>query len=158
MRGIMTTELDGDDGPSIAVFADTGNSGAAHVAAALAAEITAGFGPRDEAPLALVATIGSAVVGGLNGSSHWGWSYNRQLWVQADWRRRGLGYRLLAEAETQAQARGCVGLYVDTFDAGAARFYEKAGFTRFGQIPDFPPGHSRTFLRKSVNATGTRPG
>ena len=38
MRGIMTTELDGDDGPSIAVFADTANSGAAHVAQALAAE------------------------------------------------------------------------------------------------------------------------
>src|ERR1700722_2692326 len=148
MRGIMAERLDREDRLTITIFADTENSGAAHTASSLAAEIVAGFGPRDELPLAIVANAGDAVVGGLNGSTHWGWCYIRHLWVQADWRRRGLGQRLLAEAEVQARARQCVGLYVDTFDPGAASFYERAGFERFGRIDDFPPGHARTFLRK----------
>ncbi len=150
MCGIMAERLNSEDPLSIAVFDDTANSGAAHVAAALATEITAAFGPRDESPISIVAQAGDAVVGGLGGSTHWGWCYIRHLWVQEDWRRQGLGYRLIAEAETQARARHCVGLYVDTFDPGAAAFYERAGFTRFGEVENFPPGHTRTFLRKRL--------
>jgi GNAT superfamily N-acetyltransferase len=88
----------------------------------LAEEIAAGFGPRDEAPLSIVAYAADAVVGGLNGATHWGWCYIRHLWVREDWRRRGLGLRLLAEAERHTRARHCAGVYVDTFDSGAARF------------------------------------
>jgi ribosomal protein S18 acetylase RimI-like enzyme len=150
MCGIMAERLDGEDKLSITIFGDTENSGAAHIAASLAAEIVAGFGPRDESPLSIVAHAGDTVAGGLNGSSHWGWCYIRQLWVQADWRHQGLGRRLLAVAETQARARQCVGLYVDTFDPGAVSFYERAGFERFGRIDDFPPGHARTFLQKKL--------
>lgn len=146
----MTERLDGADSPSIAVFDDTANSGAEFVAVSLAAEIAAGFGPASGLPLSIVASAGDIVAGGLNGVTHWGWCYIRHLWVRADWRRRGLGHRLLAEAETQARARACVGLYVDTFDPGAAAFYERAGFARFGKIEDFPPGHARMFLRKRM--------
>jgi ribosomal protein S18 acetylase RimI-like enzyme len=134
----------------ITVSDDSGNSGAAVVVASLAAEIAAGFGPKNEAPLSIVAYDGEAVAGGLNGSMHWGWCYIRHLWVEASWRRRGLGRRLLDEAEVLAQARGCVGLYVDTFDAGAAAFYERAGFAVFGRIEGFPPGHARYFLQKKL--------
>jgi ribosomal protein S18 acetylase RimI-like enzyme len=150
MCGIMTKGLESEDPLSIAIFDDTGNSGADFVASSLAAEITGDFGPRNERPIAIVAKAGGAVVGGLNGSTHWGWCYIRQLWVEAYWRRRGLGIRLLAEAETQARARQCVGLYVDTFNPGAAAFYERAGFERFGQIDNFPPGHRRMFLQKRL--------
>jgi GNAT superfamily N-acetyltransferase len=146
----MTEGLDKGDPPIIAVFDDTANSGAEFVAASLAAEIASGFGPPNGVPLAIVASAGDAVVGGLNGVTHWGWCYIRHLWVHADWRRGGVGHRLLAEAETQARARGCVGLYVDTFDPGAASFYERVGFARFGAIEDFPPGHTRIFLRKRL--------
>jgi ribosomal protein S18 acetylase RimI-like enzyme len=148
--GIMTERLDRENSPSIAVFDDTANSGAEFVAASLAAEIASGFGPPNGLPLSIIATEADAVVGGLNGVTHWGWCYIRHLWVHADWRRRGLGHRLLAEAETQARTRQCVGLYVDTFDPGAAAFYERAGFARFGRIDDFPPGHARIFLRKTL--------
>jgi GNAT superfamily N-acetyltransferase len=136
----------------ITVFDDAGNGGAAVVAASLAAEIAAGFGPKDEAPLSIVAHDGDTVAGGLNGSMHWGWCYIRHLWVEAAWRRRGLGRRLVDEAEVWARARGCVGLYVDTFDAGAAMFYERAGYDVFGRIEGFPPGHARYFLQKKLVA------
>lgn len=150
MRGIMAERLDREDTLTITISTDTENAGARHVAASLAAEIVAGFGPRDEVPLSIAAHAGDTVVGGLNGSSHWGWCYIRHLWVDADWRKRGLGLRMLAEAETQARARHCAGLYVDTFDPGAVSFYERAGFGRFGRIEDFPPGHARTFLLKRL--------
>ena len=146
----MAERLDREDTLTITISADTENAGARHVAVSLAAEIVAGFGPRDELPLSIVASAGDTVVGGLNGSSHWGWCYIRHLWVDADWRKRGLGLRMLAEAEIQARARHCVGLYVDTFDPGAVSFYERAGFARFGRIEDFPPGHARTFLLKRL--------
>jgi len=146
----MTKAFDDEDGLSISVFSDTDNSGAAAVASSLAAEIVGEFGRRDETPLSVVACVGDAVVGGLNGSTHWGWCYIRHLWVHDDWRRRGLGHRLLAEAEAEARARGCTGLYVDTFNEGAVAFYERAGFARFGRIEGFPPGHARTFLEKRL--------
>jgi ribosomal protein S18 acetylase RimI-like enzyme len=147
----MTKAFDGEDALSITVLADTENSGAAEVASSLAAEIVAAFGPRGETALSIVAHAGDTLVGGLNGSSHWGWCYIRHLWVHADWRRQGLGHRLLAETEAQARARGCAGLYVDTFNDDAVAFYERAGFSRFGRIEGFPPGHARTFLAKTLS-------
>jgi len=146
----MTDGWDGGEPPRITISGDMDNVGAVRVAAALAAEIAGGFGPRDERPVSIVAHDADAVVGGLNGATHWGWCYIRQLWVRQDWRRRGLGLRLLAEAEVFAHTLRCKGLYVDTFDAGAARFYERAGFARIGQIDDFPPGHARIFLNKTL--------
>ena len=148
----MTKVFDGEDGLSISVFSDTENSGAAEVASSLAGEVLADFGPRDETPLSIVARDGDAVAGGLNGSIHWGWCYIRHLWVHEDWRRRGLGRWLLAEAEAQAKARDCAGLYVDTFNEAAVAFYERAGFARFGRIEGFPPGHARTFLQKRLDS------
>jgi ribosomal protein S18 acetylase RimI-like enzyme len=147
----MTRERDGESEPSIAVFDDAGNSDALCVAESLAAEMTAGFAPRNEQPFSIVARSGETLVGGLNGATHWGWCYIRQLWVHAEWRRRKLGRRLLDEAGKQAKACQCVGLYVDTFDPGAARFYERSGFERFGAIDGFPPGHSRIFLKKMLD-------
>jgi ribosomal protein S18 acetylase RimI-like enzyme len=148
----MTKAFDGKDGLNISIFSDTDNSGAAHVASSLAGEVLADFGPRGETPLSIVAREGDTVVGGLNGSNHWGWCYIRHLWVHADRRRHGLGQRLLAEAEAEARARGCAGLYVDTFNEDAVAFYERAGFARFGRIEGFPPGHARTFLEKRLDS------
>jgi ribosomal protein S18 acetylase RimI-like enzyme len=70
--------------------------------------------------------------------------------VEKSERGRGLGRRLMAEAERLAKERGCVGVYVDTFDPRAAAFYENLGFTRAGEIDGLPPGHSRFFYRKSL--------
>jgi GNAT superfamily N-acetyltransferase len=126
------------------------NDGSAFVSASLSAETAARFGPRAETPLSILACDGEILVGGLNGVTHWRWCYIRQFWVEQSWRGRGVGQWLLAQAEAEARARDCIGLYLDTFDAGAATFYERQGFARFGQINDFPPGFARTFLFKRL--------
>lgn len=139
-----------DEKPAPTIAIDDGQE-CAELAALLGAEIASRFGPRDERPLSICArNAAGALVGGLNGASHWRWLYVRHLWVAQAARGRGLGRRLLGEAERVAQARGCVGVYVDTFDPRAAAFYEGCGFARVGDIANFPPGHGRIFLSKSL--------
>lgn len=120
----------------------------AEIAERLGAEIAALYGPRQERPLSLLAKSEGPIVGGLNGVTHWRWLYVRHLFVAPDWRGRGLGRALLARAEAAARERGCVGAYLDSFSEEAARFYERAGFSRCGRIADFAGSAARIFLQK----------
>lgn len=151
MRGIMTEKASAEK-LSIIICHDGDERGSSLVAQTLGAEIAARFGPRNELPLSIHAyDDGDVLVGGLEGCTHWGWAYIRQLWVEARWRGQGVGRLLLAHAETEALVRKCVGLYLDTFDPAAEKFYESCGFRLYGQIDDFPPGHTRRFLYKRLS-------
>jgi hypothetical protein len=57
---------------------------------------------------------------------------------------------LSSAADPGATILSSSGLYFDTFESGAAQFYERCGFSRFGQINDFPPGFARAFLYKKL--------
>ncbi len=57
---------------------------------------------------------------------------------------------MLEGAEAEAKRRGCRGVWLDTFSAAAARFYEKQGYKPFGIIDDYPPGAARHFLSKPL--------
>jgi GNAT superfamily N-acetyltransferase len=151
MRGIMT-EKSSAEKLSISIRHEGDAKGSALVVEALGAEVAARFGPRNELPLSIHAYEGDELVGGLEGCTHWGWAYIRQLWVETGFRGQGAGRLLLACAEEEARARGCIGLYLDTFDPAAEKFYESCGFERFGRIEDFPPGHTRRFLGKKLHA------
>ena len=78
----------------------------------------------------------------------WGWLYVQWLWVAEGQRGGGLAGRLLEAAEDEARARGCHGAYIDTFNPKALRTYQRAGYTVFGTLPDFPKGRARSFLSK----------
>jgi GNAT superfamily N-acetyltransferase len=152
MRGIMTTKPELEK-PMIRVNYDSEDEkGPALVAASLGAEIAARFGPRNESPLSILAYDDDSLVGGLNGCIHWRWFYIRQFWVEASWRGRGVGGRLLVRAEAEARAQNCVGLYLDTFDPASVKFYQQRGFMLFGRIDGFPPGSARSFLHKKLAA------
>jgi len=130
---------------------DIENGESVDVAARLGAEIAARFAPRDEAPLSILARdVEGELIGGLNGVTHWRWLYVRHLWVAETYRGNGVGRRLMDEAEGAALARGCIGVYIDTFDPRVADFYARAGFSRVGAIADFPPGGQRIFLSKRL--------
>lgn len=123
----------------------------AEIAARLGAEIAARFGPRDETPFSILArSAGGELVGGLNGVVHWRWLYIRHLWVAATSRGQCLGRQLITAAEAQARSDDCVGIYIDTFDPRIADYYERNGFSRVGEIVDFPPGGQRIFLSKPL--------
>jgi GNAT superfamily N-acetyltransferase len=158
MRGIMTRKSS-DEKPLFDVTFDHDDGREdANIAELLRAEMAARFGPRDEEPLSILARAeGGALIGGVNGVTHWRWFYVRHLWVAEAWRGAGLGRGLMAEAERAARARGCVGIYLDTFDPSAAAFYERCGFARFGAIEDFPLGRQRIFLCKRLEQSENGP-
>lgn len=89
-----------------------------------------------------------AVVGGLYGMDSSGWAFVKYLAVVDEYRGQGLGSRLLAEAEAIARARGYVGVWLDTFEFQAKPFYEKLGYTVFGELEGAPNVIPQYFLKK----------
>jgi ribosomal protein S18 acetylase RimI-like enzyme len=110
-------------------------------------------GPRDWRPLTLALRArDGTLMGGLCGATMWGWLTVDGLWVAEELRGRGLGQRLLLTAEAAAVARGCRGARLGTFDFQARGFYERLGYIVFGELPDFPAGHTNYELWKSLAA------
>jgi len=108
-------------------------------------------GPSGRLPLAvLVRDEAGALVGGISGYTAWGWLYVQWLWLAAGQRGQGLAGKMLAAAEAEARARGCHGSYIDTFNPVALKVYQRAGYLPFGELQNFPPGRTRTFLSKPL--------
>jgi len=92
-------------------------------------------------------------VGGCVGVTWAGWLHVRFLWVTERMRGQGLGARLLDAAERHAATCGATAATLETHNPAALRFYQARGYAIFGTLADFPPGHSKYFLRKDL----TRP-
>ena len=107
-------------------------------------------GPSGKLPIAALLHEGETLLAGLSGYTAWGWLYVQWLWIAEAHRGRGMAGQLLAKAEAEALTRGCHGAYIDTFNPHALRVYQKAGYTVFGTLADFPPGRTRSFLRKTL--------
>ncbi|ARO13884.1 acetyltransferase protein [Ketogulonicigenium robustum] len=117
----------------------------------LAAFNTADVGPTDRRELVIFAQdADGALRAGLSGYTAWGWLYTQWLWMDETQRGQGLAGRLLAMAEAEARSRGCHGAYIDTFSPHGLKAYLRAGYTVFGELPDFPVGRTRSFLRKAL--------
>jgi hypothetical protein len=41
-------------------------------------------------------------------------------------------------------------VFLDTFSFQAPGFYQKLGYRVFGELVDFPPGHTRQYLTKRL--------
>ncbi|HJQ60390.1 MAG TPA: GNAT family N-acetyltransferase [Vineibacter sp.] len=90
--------------------------------------------------------------GGLLGSIWGGWLHVRSLWVAAPFRGQGHATRLLAAAEAYAIERGCRAATLETHSFQARPLYERLGYEVFGTLDDYPPGHAKYFLRKTLAA------
>ena len=111
--------------------------------------------PSDAKPLTLVARdLQGIVIGGLTGSTSYGWLLVKMLWVAEELRCQGFGARLMMEAETIARSRGCHGAWLDTSSVRAERFYIRLGYEPFGILAngpgEQPQGHRRAFLAKRL--------
>ena len=90
------------------------------------------------------------IVGGVIGATYWNWYYVNLMWIRDEHRGRGYGRQLLEMAEAEARQRGAQNVYLDTFSFQAPDFYKKLGYQVFGELPDFPIGHQRYFLKKEL--------
>ena len=111
----------------------------------------AAFGPAHRTPIAVVVRSDEdAIVAGISGYTAWDWLYVQWLWVEDAFRGQQLAAKMLDAAESEARARGCHNAWIDTFSPVALKVYERQGYVPFGTLADFPPGHTRTFLKKSL--------
>lgn len=93
---------------------------------------------------------GARIWAGLVGDTRWGWLHVSLLWVEEALQGQGWGSRLLAEAEREAVARGCRGVFLDTLSTQAPEFYRQRGYEVVGAVEGFPPGHRLIYLTKSL--------
>lgn len=112
------------------------------------------FGTMTILPLLLSLRDGKGELrAGLSGKIFYQWLTIDLLWVADDLRGQGHGSALLKKAEKEARDRACTDAWVDTIGLRSLGFYEKNGYSVWGALPDYPPGHKRTFFRKSLRPT-----
>jgi ribosomal protein S18 acetylase RimI-like enzyme len=90
------------------------------------------------------------VLGGLTGLVWGGWLHVKFLWVSEPLRGKGHATRMMDAAEAFAVERGAFAVTLETHTYQAPDFYLKRGYTVFGRLDDYPPGHAKLFLRKDL--------
>ena len=100
--------------------------------------------------LTLMSAESSEIIGGLWGWTSRGWLYVDLLFVPESLRASGIGRSLMQRAEREALGRGCHAAWLSTFSFQAPDFYQKLGYRVFGELPDYPLGHSSIFLTKRL--------
>jgi ribosomal protein S18 acetylase RimI-like enzyme len=88
-----------------------------------------------------------ARVGAIAGHTWGGVAEIAQLWVEPAYRGHGMGLSLLDAALSEARERGCRQVFLLTYDFQAPGLYEKRGFERLFEAPDWPQGHVHMLLR-----------
>jgi len=93
-------------------------------------------------------------VGGLLGGSYWGWFYIDRFWIREEYRKSGLGCKMLKMAEEEAISRGCLFAHLDTHDFQALDFYKKNGYEVICFLEDLPKGFNRYLMKKALVVEG----
>jgi len=108
-------------------------------------------GPSQGRPLVIqVKDEMDATLGGLWGYTGYGWLFTQLLVVPASLRGQGIGTQLIQLAEREAITRACHSAWLDTFEFQARGFYERLGYTCFSELPNYPIGFSRFFMKKAL--------
>ena len=108
-------------------------------------------GPSHSRPLVITICDNTGeVLGGLWGHTAYEWLFTQLLVVPADLRGTGLGTEIMRLAEAEVVQRGCHGAWLDTFEFQARAFYERLGYVCFGELPNYPSGYTRFFMRKDL--------
>ena len=98
----------------------------------------------------LIKDAAGEILGGLIGSTYWGWLEVNVLWIAEGLRRLGHGRTLLRMAEAEARTRGCAHVMLTTYSFQARGFYEKEGYRVVGEMAGYPPGAVYYWMRKNL--------
>ena len=135
----------------LSIESDAASSHGNHILALLeAANAEAGYPRNERSFCAVVRSADGTVRGGVNARSFWGWLCIFSIAVEKEWRGHGYGWQLLGAAEAWGREGGCHSVWLMTMDFQARKFYERAGYEVFAELPAFPDAHSRLFMRKAL--------
>lgn len=101
-------------------------------------------------PVAVFIRENGRLLGGVSGVFNWNWLQISLLWIDDSLRGGGHGRQLMETIESLARERGCKLAHVDTFSFQARAFYESMDYRVFATLEDYPPGHSRYYLKKAL--------
>lgn len=90
------------------------------------------------------------IVGGLLSAVCWNWMEIDILWVDQYQRAKGLGSKLLMEAERIAREKECEFVKLNTFSFQAPDFYKKHGYQVMAIIENAPVGQKHYYFRKEL--------
>ena len=90
------------------------------------------------------------VIGGIRACAFWNYCIIELLWLSEETRGRGVGQALMREAEAFARDKGFEYVRTETLSFQAKPFYEKLGYRLYGELPDYPKGHTTYCLTKKL--------
>ena len=90
------------------------------------------------------------LVGGIFGDAFLGCLEVLVLWIKENYRRQGLGSKLLQQAEYHAKKLGCTLVRINTFDFQAPRFYQQHGYEKLTSLKYTPDGPEKIMFLKRI--------
>ena len=99
---------------------------------------------------AFVRNENGVILGGIRATAFWNYCLIELLWLSESYRGSGIGSGLINAAESFARAKGYENMRIETLSFQAKPFYEKLGYKVFGELPDYPKGHTTYCLVKKL--------
>ena len=88
------------------------------------------------------------LIGGAIGYIEWKWYFLDQLYIDEEYRKSGIGTKIINKIEQYAKENRLLGVRIETWSFQARGFYEKMGYQVYATFEDCPPGTIYYFLRK----------
>ncbi len=118
------------------------------------AKTIGGVAVEDELKFAVFAKDASGrVTGGIRAVASWNWLNIEVIWVDEEARGAGVGKQLLRKAEEFAIKNNFFSCCLETASFQAREFYEKQGYELFGELDDYPMGHTMFYMKKALSKT-----
>ncbi len=90
------------------------------------------------------------VVGGIRANAYWNYCLLELVWISEEARGMRVGSQLMAKVEEHCRALGFEYIRTETVSFQAKPFYEKLGYDVYGELADFPKGHTTYCLVKRL--------
>jgi len=94
--------------------------------------------------------VDRSVVGGIRALVVFYWLRVEVLWVHEAARGKGIGSRLLAEAERRAREMGARNAALETFEWQAPRFYQKHGYEEVARVEGYVKNFYLALMQKRL--------
>jgi ribosomal protein S18 acetylase RimI-like enzyme len=94
---------------------------------------------------------GDQIIGGALIWEHSDALYIDVLWCNEQYRKQGIGTKIITMIDDLAKNKRLPKIFVDTYEFQAQAFYEKHGFYCIGTIPKYLKDYDRIFMRKDVS-------